>query len=189
MKALKILLLFLMVPVYASEHTDEANYLMQSYLKNNKFVESIPDYPDGKAEGVRKSISTHFSLNAASSVKGTIQIETLSGFMRLTVANTKNLSYFSKKIKVNAQITLSEGQLEIYSPVEMDFWSMAKLFIDHADKKPPEGKNWKLKGYIVKHIDASKPVSAQIELLPMAGDYKMILATKAGASGVHIVLK
>lgn|GEM_PF-3380369 len=184
-----LLLSVLSVSAFASEHTDEADYLMQSYLKNNNFVEKLPDYSDGKAMGVHKSMSTHFSINGQSSIKGNIQIKKISGRFRLPLAKTDNISYQHKQIKVNATIKVHEGVLKIYNPVDINFWNMAKLFVSHPDRKSDDVSKWQLKGFVEKTIDSSKSVTAQVSLLAIGNGYYLLLASEDSVSGVEIELK
>lgn len=188
MKIIPIALLIFISLLSASEHTDEATALKQSYLKNNRYIEEIPHSVNGKAYEVHKSLSSHFSLTGASSVKGHVEIDNLNGLLRLVVASSSNLNYQHKKVKASVAISLTEGKLEIYNPVDIDFWTMARLFINHPDRVKPEGRDWKLKGYVVKAVDSSAPLSTQVELMPIGSDYMLILYTE-GAKGISIDLK
>lgn len=184
-----LLLLLICQPVLASEHSDEATYLLESYLKNNQFVKALPKTSAGQANEVSRQLSSHFSSHSKPTITGQIHIGELNGSLRLKVASTKNLLYQQKQIKVKFTATAGQGAFKIYSPVDMDFWQMAKLFIDTPDKYRPEQDPWKLQGYVVHTVEAGKTAQGQAGLLPMADEYHLILVAEEAAKDLRISLQ
>jgi hypothetical protein len=172
----------------ASEHTDEANYLKTSYLKNNHFIEQLPKHGSGSARKVSRHLASSFSSYADPVITGEVTIAELKGLFRLKVASTDNLLYQQKKVRVKLEGTVASGTVFIYSPVDLDFWQMAKLFIDHPDRDKPKNNPWQLKGYVVTTLEPGKPIKASAQLLPMADEYHLLLGTDQPAEGLKLTL-
>lgn len=187
--AMLLLMLLINHTALASEHSDEAQYLKAAFMKNNHVVEQLPNAGPGKATAVSKRLSSHFSTHADPSITGTIDIGELQGRMRLEVASTSNLLYQQKKVTVKFTAQAAQGSFQIYSPVDMDFWQMAKLFIDTPDKYRPDPDPWQLKGYVVYTIEAGKVTSGQANLIPLADEYHLLLLAEKPVQDVQITLK
>jgi hypothetical protein len=184
-----VMLLLISFTALASEHSDEARYLKAAFLKNNHVVQQLPDAGPGQATAVSKRLSSHFSSHADPTITGSIDIGELQGRMHLEVASTSNLLYQQKKATVRFTASAAQGSYQIYSPVDMDFWQMAKLFIDTPDKYRPDPDPWQLTGYVVYTIEAGKITSGQANLIPLADEYHLLLVAEKPVQGVQITLK
>ncbi len=154
----------------------EAKQLQTNYLKRATFIEELPDSISGKAQGLTKQFSSHFSTSGTSEVTGTIAIDSIQGLMRVPIVSTDNLLHQNRKIKVQGKASVQQGKLIIYSPVEMDFWQMAALFVANPVKnRPPEADQVTLKGFITTVIKSGKSVNFNAELLPFANRYLLLL--------------
>lgn len=175
--------------VLASEHEDEANYLKAAYLKNATFLEKLPTSASGKAGKVRKSLSSSFGLHADAEIKGSVEIESLSGRLRLKLATQKNLLHQQQDVQVRGTATLESGRLLIYSPVEMDFWQMAKLFIDTPERSRPQPDQWTLQGFVEHEVVPGQSTNFAANLVAIGSDYYLILAADQQAGNIKIQLE
>ncbi|MFC3194013.1 hypothetical protein ACFODZ_07150 [Marinicella sediminis] len=173
----------------ASDHTDEAQHLKTAYLKNNHFVAQLPDPNSGKASGIGKQLSSHFSSHSEPAVTGRVVLAEFQGLFRLKVASTDNLLYQQQPFRVNIDASVSDGVFHIYSPVEMDFWQMAKLFVDRPDTQRPTDDQWLLRGYVVTTVDAGQTVTTSATLSPMANEYQLLIYTNQTASDVQLIFR
>ncbi|KAA3640875.1 MAG: leucine-rich repeat domain-containing protein [Proteobacteria bacterium] len=166
----------------------EAEYLKASYLNNIEFIETLPKSTGGKAYGVGKNISSHFNLHKNPKVSGAIRIDTLNGLMRLQVTKTDDILQYHRKIVMQGQATVEQGQLIIYSPIEKDFWDMAKLFVDTPIKQRPQDRDdLLLKGFIVHRVTPGEPHEFRTNLVAMAGIYFLLLGPEQGeVSGIKL---
>jgi hypothetical protein len=163
-----------------------AEDLMQKYLAANHFIEKLPQSVDGKAFGLHKQSSQHFTLTGTSKLSGTIQIDEVQGNMRIPLAQTDDLSYQQRQVMINGQISVDSGTFSIFSPVSLDFWQMAALFVDNPKRQAPESVNFKQKGFIVYEAHPGLPTFFQANLIPMADRYLLLIGSDV-ASGVSIV--
>jgi hypothetical protein len=169
-------------------HTAEAEYLKQSYLNKTEFIETLPKSTGGTAQGVAKKISSHFDLHSDPTVSGAINMDTLNGLMRLPVVSTDDLLQYDRKIVMRGTARVEQGSLIIYSPVEEDFWSMAKLFVDTPIKQRPKDRDdLVIKGFAVNRVTAGEPVEFNANLVAIAGKYFLLLGPEQGeVSGVNL---
>ncbi|MFV0544110.1 MAG: leucine-rich repeat domain-containing protein [Marinicella pacifica] len=166
----------------------EAEYLKESYLNNTEFMENLPKSTGGKAYGVSKNISSRFNLHSDPTVSGSISIDTLNGLMRLEVTSTDHLLQYHRKIVIQGTATVKEGSLNIYSPIEENFWDMAKLFVDTPIKQRPEDRDdLVIKGFTVDRASAGETVEFRANLVAIAGKYFLLLGPEQGkATGIHL---
>ncbi len=162
-----------------------AEDLMQKYLAANHFIEKLPKSVDGKALGLNKQSSQHFSLAGTSKLSGTILIEEFQGLMRIPLAQTDDLSYQQREVMISGQMGVDSGSFSIYSPVNLDFWQMAAMFVDHPKRHAPESVNFKQKGFIVYETHPGLPTFFQAKLIPMADRYLLLIGSDV-ANGVTI---
>lgn len=168
----------------------EARSLKAKYLENANFVEKPDLAASGRTEGVRKQISSHFSLNGKSGFKGEIAINKLSGSVRLPVAQTDNLEFQNKEIKISGTVSVESGSLTVYSPVEINFWTQASLFVDRPVRRGEVPDGLVLKGYVAREITPGSKVPFSANLLPFASRYALLLDSgEEGAVNVHFVLE
>ncbi|WP_154224189.1 leucine-rich repeat domain-containing protein [Marinicella rhabdoformis] len=166
----------------------EAEYLKQKYLANSDFIESLPEKTGGQAYGVGKNISSHFNLHNNPTVSGSIKIDDLNGLMRLPVVSTDDLLQYHRKIVMRGQASVKQGSLNIYSPTEIDFWDMAKLFVDTPIKQRPKDRDdLVIKGFIVNRVSPGETVEFSTNLVAIAGKYLLLLGPEQGeASDIHL---
>jgi len=166
----------------------EAEYYKESYLNNVEFMENLPQSIGGKAYGVSKRISSRFNLHRNPRVSGSINIDTLNGLMRLEVASTDDLLQYHRKIVINGTVTVKQGSLNIYSPIERDFWGMAKLFVDTPIKQRPKDRDdLVLKGFTVDRVSPGEPVEFRANLVAIAGTYYLLLGSEQReVKGIHL---
>ena len=162
-----------------------AEELMQKYLEVNNFIETLPKAVNGKSLGLRKQSQQHFSHSGTSKLRGSIEIEEIQGMMRIPLAQTDNLLYQQRQVQINGQITVENGLFRIYSPVEVNFWQMAALFVDNPQKVAPPNSNLSIKGFIVYEAQPSQPYSFQANLIPMADRYLLLVGSDV-ATGVKV---
>jgi hypothetical protein len=166
----------------------EAEYLKERYLKNTEFIENLPNSTGGKAYGVSKNISSRFDLHSDPTVSGSIKIDTLSGLMRLPVVSTDDLLQYDRKIVISGTVTVKQGVLNIYSPIEQDFWDMAKLFVDTPIKQSPKDRDdLVIKGFTVDRASAGETIEFSARLVAIAGKYFLLLGPEQReAKGIHL---
>jgi len=166
-----------------------ARELMEKYLQNVAFVEQGPS-GSGRGEGVSSRISSTFSLNGPTDISGTVAIKRLKGPFRLPLASTDNTLYYGRDVSVSGTVVVAEGRLEIYSPVDIDFWEQATLFVDNPARRTPAPGGLRLKGFVVTEVMAGEAKSFEANLLALAGDFKLLLHTPEGtASGIQFTLE
>lgn len=166
----------------------EAEFLKESYLNNVEFMENLPQSIGGKVYGVNKRISSRFNLHKNPRVSGTINIDTLNGLMRLEVASTDHLLQYDRKIVIQGTVTVKQGALNIYSPIEEDFWGMAKLFVDTPIKKRPKDRDdLVIKGFTVDRVSPGETVEFRANLVAIAGTYYLLLGSEQReVKGIHL---
>lgn len=162
-----------------------AEDLMQKYLDGVQFIENLPESVNGKALGLSKESAQHFSMSGTSKLSGNITIDELQGLMRIPLAQTDNQLYMQRQVSINGEASVSTGVFRIYSPVNLDFWSMAAVFVDHPQPDAPASTNLQQTGFIVYEVQAAKPVSFQANLIPMADRYLLLVGSDV-ATGVKI---
>ncbi len=162
-----------------------AEDLMQKYLEANNFIETLPKAVNGKSLGLRKESQQHFSHSGTSKLSGTIEIEEIQGMMRIPLAQTDNLLYQQRQVQINGQINIENGLFRVYSPVEVNFWQMAGLFVDNPQKQAPTSSNLNIEGFIVYEAQAGQPYSFQANLIPMVDRYLLLVGSDV-ATGIKI---
>lgn len=162
-----------------------AEDLMQKYLDGVHFIEELPKSVNGKALGLRKESSQRFNMSGRSDLSGDIHIDEIQGLMRIPLAQTDNLLYQQRQVQITGRISVADGIFRIYSPVNMNFWQMAALFVDHPRKQAPANSKLKIKGFIVHEARPGQPVTFLANLIPMADRYLLLVGADR-ASGVNI---
>jgi len=78
--------------------------------------------------------------------------------------------------------------LNIYSPIERDFWGMAKLFVDTPIKKRPKDRDdLVIKGFTVDRAYAGETVEFRANLVAIAGTYYLLLGPEQReVKGIHL---
>jgi hypothetical protein len=185
-----LLLLVCISTSNASEQLDEARYLKKTFLEKNRFFSELPVSLKGEARGVRRSIRTRFSTHAEPSLAGSVTVESLRGGMRFKLASVDDLFYFDKNLRINATITVTSGELQVFSPVNLDFWQMAKLFIDTPEQRRFEGEDFVLEGFTQYVIKPGESVTISPALISIGGDYFLLIAASdKEVDNIHIVMK
>lgn len=166
-----------------------ARELMEKYLKGAAFVEEAPS-GSGRGERVRSKIASRFSSGGAADISGTVGVDRLEGRFRLRLAQTDNVLYYGREVSVSGEVSVAAGRLEIYSPVDMDFWQQAALFVDNPVRRGPAPEGLQLKGYLVTEVTPGEAHPFQANLLALAGDFALLLHAPDGeASGIEITLE
>jgi len=162
-----------------------AEELMQMYLNNEKYIKKLPKSTNGKALGLHKESSQHFSLNGKSSVAGRISIEELQGLMRITVANTDNLAYQNRTISIHGTAKTNKGRLKIYSPINLNLWTLAAPFVNNPKRNPPKSQDFNLKGFMVHEIHPEQTSKFKANLIAIADRYQLLINSDV-ATGIEI---
>lgn len=152
-----------------------AEDLMHKYLDGVQFIEKLPDSVNGKALGLSIESAQHFSMNGTSKLSGSITIDELQGLMRIPLAQTDNQLYMQRQVSISGQAYVSKGAFRIYNPVDLDFWSMAAVFVDHPQPEAPASSDLQRTGFIFYEAQANKPASFQANLIPMADRYLLLV--------------
>jgi len=158
---------------------------MQMYLNNEKYIKKLPKSTNGKALGLHKESSQHFSLNGKSSVAGRISIEELQGLMRITVANTDNLAYQNRTISIHGTAKTNKGRLKIYSPINLNLWTLAAPFVNNPKRNPPKSQDFNLKGFMVHEIHPEQTSKFKANLIAIADRYQLLINSDV-ATGIEI---
>lgn len=162
-----------------------AEGLMEKYLAGIQFIEKLPKAVNGKALGLHKQSSQHFSLSGTSDLNGWVEIEEIQGLMRIPLAQTDNLLYQQRQVAISGQARVKQGAFRIYSPVKLDFWQMAAIFVDHPEPEPPAGADLQRNGFVVHQALPDQSVSFTANLIPMADRYLLLVGSDV-ATGVSI---
>ncbi len=162
-----------------------AEDLMQKHLAVNHLIEKLPKSVNGKALGLSKESTQHFSMSGTTKLSGNITIDELQGLMRIPLAQTDNQLYMQRQVSITGQASVSTGVFRIYSPVDLDFWSMAAVFVDHPQPDAPASSDLQLTGFIVYEAQADKPVAFKVNLIPMADRYLLLIGSDS-ATGINI---
>lgn len=165
--------------------------LKNNMLSDMEFVEHIPKhYGSGSVTGAKKQLRSSFSSSKAASISGQIDIDQLTGYVRFEVTSPSDLMYQLQNVSVSGQISVEQGTLIIYSPVDIDFWYMAAVFVDRPENQRPEGHDLKLKGYSVHRVSAGQPQAFNSRLVAIGSAYFLILATaETTVKGLHMTLE
>ena len=155
----------------------EAINLKEKYLADGHFIEELPKFSGGNVIELSKQTSSLFSLNGPSTVSGWIKAGKISGMVKIPVAQSDNLSYHFKTITIEGTATVAQGELRIYSPVDVNFWQMAAVFVDQPIKKAPEEvSDLILEGYREQVIKAGETKRFKAQLLPFSDRYLLLVA-------------
>jgi len=167
-----------------------ARSLKKTFLEQTRF-EAQPDFPsNGKIESTRKRLGTHFGLHTSASVTGTISIGRLQGAVRLPIASSDNLLTQGQSVQVEGSVSIASGRLEIYSPVEVDFWQQAAVLVDRPVKKGPVPDGLQLKGYMITNVDPGPAQPFSAELLSLGDSYALLLSSASDPTAqIEIVLE
>lgn len=173
-----------------SPQSIEALALKKRYLANSTFIKELPSQDGGQSLGVHKDIASHFSLNGPSHIIGSIEIDELNGLMRLPVAQVDDLKFYDKNISVQGQASVQSGHLNIYNPVDINFWTMARLFVDTPEKNKPDNyETLQLKGFSVYTVEPGGTKQFQANLLPFGSRYLLLIGAEQGeTSGIKLTL-
>ncbi len=166
----------------------EAEKLIANYLNNRLFIETLPKSVGGQAAGLHKQLSSSFNLNGQSSISGEMRIDSLKGLMRVPVVTTDNLFHLNRTIQVQIRATVEHGQLNIYSPVDVDYWQMAAVFVESPIRQRPKDMDkFILKGFEVNQVMPGETVKFKAQLLPLVDRYMLILGSEHGeVTGVSL---
>lgn len=162
-----------------------AEDIMEKYLGGLQFIEQLPKSVIGKALGLSKESAQHFSMSGTSKLSGHITLDELQGLMRITLAQTDDLLYQQRQLSINGEARVSEGAFRIYSPVKLDFWQMAGLFVDHPQRDAPASSDFKRTGFVVYEAMPGQPVTFQANLIAMADRYLLLVGSDS-ASDINI---
>ncbi|WP_223786908.1 leucine-rich repeat domain-containing protein [Marinicella meishanensis] len=162
-----------------------AEGLMAQYMAGVQFTEQLPKLVNGKALGLHKQSSQHFSLSGTSDLSGHIRIDEIQGLMRIPLAQTDDLLYQQRQVTITGQAQVNDGTFMVYSPVKLDFWQMAAIFVDHPQPEPPTQADLQRHGYLVYQALPGQPVTFTANLIPMADRYLLLVGSDV-ATGVSI---
>ncbi|MCX7553216.1 hypothetical protein OS175_04955 [Marinicella sp. S1101] len=162
-----------------------AEDLMQHYLAGVRLIEKLPQSVNGKTLGLSKKSAQRFSMSGTSKLSGEIRIDELQGLMRIPLAQTDDLLYQHRQVSISGQAQVSKGAFRIYSPVNLDFWSMAAVFVDHPRPDAPASSDLQRIGFLVYEALPDEPVTFQANLTPIADRYVLLVEGDA-ATGVTI---
>lgn len=166
----------------------EGRELKENVLRNLEFVERVPAI-GGRAEGVSGRQSVSRSLSGPTKIKGSVRIDRLSGVFRLKLASTKDVLQFGREIKIAGTVSVESGRLRIYSPVDMDFWQMATLFVDRPVRTKPSPDELLLKGWEVIDVAPGDVTRFSAMLIGIGGDDFLLLEAVDGeAKGIAFEL-
>lgn len=166
----------------------EARTLMAGYLAGRTFVDTLPR-GSGSAEGVSGSRRITRTLSGPLQVSGTLRIQQLRGLLQLKLASTRDPLQYGRPARVAGTIAVAQGRLRLYSPVDMDFWQMAALFMDRVERGAPTPAGLRLQGWLVTDIEAGAPRRFNATLLAVGGDHFLLLrADPDEARGIAIDL-
>lgn len=152
-----------------------------SYTSKGEFVETAPINGDGVARNVKSKWVSRFSHNGGTEVSGTSAIEELDGILRLKLASTNNTLYYGRKVKVSGTISTEGNRVVVYSPVDVNLWTLAAVLVDGSDRNaPPPEDGLHLKGYLAESVDPGTPQDFSADLVTMAGDFFLVLHAPDG---------
>lgn len=167
----------------------EARELKKGFPRKLEFVERIPAIR-GQAKGVSGRQSVSRSLSGPTQIKGSVRIDRLEGMFRLRLASTKDVLQFGREAKIAGTVSVDSGRLRIYSPVDMDFWQMATLFMDRPVRNEPAPAELKLRGWQVIDVQPGIATHFNATLIGMAGDHLLLLeAVDGDAAGIVFELE
>jgi len=189
-----LLLLLVLVSSPASASTDcgrlsprdcqarEARTLKANYLRNLQFVEQPPS-GDGHVEGVDGSLAVARSLSGPPRITGTVTIDRLVGRFRHRLASSRDVMQYGREATVAGTVTVRSGRLAIYSPVDMDFWQMAALFVDRPVRGETAPDELRLKGWERIDVEPGSTTRFSAQLIAMGGDHLLLLHAPDGEAG------
>ncbi len=170
----------------------EARHLKAKYLEGVRFVEKKPHAFSGRAYHLSRKLKQMFSLTPdRTEVSGEVTIKELNGGFMLTLADTDNVLYYGRKVTIKAAVSVEQGPISIYSPIEEDFWQMAALFVDTPVKeRPKEANDLILKGYLITTVKPGETVNKQFNLSPLAGEFNLLInADEGSAQNIKLSIK
>ncbi|MDF1824158.1 MAG: leucine-rich repeat domain-containing protein [Verrucomicrobiales bacterium] len=177
-------------PSGPADQKAEARRLKTAYLEKVNFVEKLPRQPGGSVRRMKSTLKSSFSSFGPVRISGSIDIEQLRGLSRLKVASTSNPLYISREVKVEGTVSVKAGRLEVYSPVEINFYDLAAPFVANPTFADTGANDLNLKGWIITDIPPGTVHPFTANLLPMGNDFTLLLSAQHGdVSGVEITLK
>lgn len=95
----------------------------------------------------------------------------------------------SPESRVAGTVRVESGRLRIYSPVDMDFWQMATLFVDRPLRNEPTPAELTLKGWKVIDVAPGEALRFTAALVGVGGDDALLLEALEGeATGIAFEL-
>ncbi len=162
----------------------EARALKVRYLGNLQFLESLPEI-QGRAERVSGKRLIKRNLSGPTRITGSARIDRLVGGMRLKLTSTREVLQYGKEARVEGTVTVDSGRLRIYSPVDVDFWQMAGLFMDKPVRNVSTPAELKLEGWQAIDVSPGIPTRFSATLVALAGDHVLMIdAVDGEATGV-----
>ena len=166
----------------------EARELKENFLRNLEFVERVPAI-GGRTEGVSGRQSVSRNVSGPTKITGSVRIDRLSGVFRLKLASTKDVLQFGREIGIAGTVRVESGRLRIYSPVDVDFWQMAALFVDRPLRNEPTPAELTLKGWKVIDVPPGVVTRFTAVLIGIGGDDFLLLEAVDGeAAGIEFEL-
>ena len=166
----------------------EARTLKANYLRNLQFVDQPPS-GDGYVEGVDGSLTVARSLSGPPRITGTVTIEHLVGRFRHRLASSRDVMQYGREAMVAGTVTVRSGRLAIYSPVDIDFWQMAALFVDRPVRGEASPDELLLKGWKRIDVEPGSTVRFTAQLIAVGGDHLLLLHAPDGeASDIEMTL-
>ena len=166
----------------------EARTLKANYLRNLQFVDQPPS-GDGRAEGVDGSHSVMRSLSGPPRITGSIKVDKLVGRFRLKLASSRDVMRYGREAQLAGTVSVGSGRLSIYSPVDVDFWQMAALFVDRPLRGEASPGELLLKGWKRIDVEPGSTVRFSAQLIAVGGDHLLLLHAPDGeASDIEMTL-
>src|SRR5690606_788910 len=140
--------------------------------------------------GIHASRSVARSLSGPPRISGEVTIERLVGRFRLKLASSRDTLQYGREAKVAGSVSVDSGRLTIYSPVDVDFWQMAALFVERPVRGEPTPDELLLKGWKRIDVEPGKPVPFTATLIALGGDHRLLLHAPDGeARGIRFELE
>lgn len=167
----------------------EARVLKENYLRSMQFLERIPAI-EGRAEGVGGDRTVKRSLSGSTHISGSMRVDRIVGRIRLKLTSTREVLKYASQTKIAGSVRVESGRLRIYSPVDVDFWQMAALFMDQPVRNATAPAELKLQGWQAIDVPPGIPTAFNATLVGIAGDHVLLLdAIDGEATGVVFELK
>lgn len=169
-----------------AQHVEQARTLRQSYLDRG-FITELPKR-EGRALDVGGERRSRFAASTPPRIGGELRIGRLEGLMHLSLARTREVLYYGQVARVNGTATVDSGRLRIYSRVDFDPWTMARVLVKTPSSKPPP-EDFRLDGWTATEVAPGQPVAFSAQLVSSGGDFLLMLEAPDGqAEGIRLVL-